>query len=129
MYDRDRDHATMVDWCDAHGSVAAPAAFLPPLGVVVERGDKELAMLFLYYSLSCPVAFVDNAVTRPKLSLKESVDALSFAFAYLNNEAQANGYAVIVAHVSPSLAKFMGRCGFNTQQEGLVRMFASTDSA
>lgn len=129
MFERERDYPTMVEWCDAHGTQAAPAALLPPLGVVVERAGKDVAMLFLYFSLSCPVAFIDGAVTAPKTPVRQTVEALGTAYGYLKNEANVNGYSVMLAHVSPAFAKFMGRYGFNIQQEGMVRMFALTGEA
>jgi hypothetical protein len=123
MFDRDKDHATLVEWCDAHGTVATPAVFLPPLGVVTQMDGQDAAMLFVYYALSTPVAFVDCAATRPKLPLKDSVACLEFAYNFLKSEAKHDGYAVMLANVTKPFARLMGRVGFQTQEEGLTRMF------
>jgi hypothetical protein len=129
MFDRDKDHAMLAEWCDAHGSVVTPACLLPPLGVVVQQGDTDSAALFFYMALACPVGFVDCAATRPKLSMKESIDCFEFAMNFLKNEARVNGYAVIICHSSKPVARVMGRLGFNTAEEGLVRTFATTDAS
>ena len=127
MFDRDKDHAMLAEWCDAHGSAVTPACLLPPLGVIVQMDGVDTAALFLYMALSCPVAFVDCAATRPKLSMKESINCFEVAMGYLKSEAKINGYAVILCNSSKPVARIMGRLGFNTTEENLVRTFAVTD--
>lgn len=128
MYDRDKDHAMLVEWCNQHGAQATPACLLPPLGVIVQRDAQDSAALFLYYCLSCPVAFLDCAVTRPKLSPKEAIRCFEFAIGYLKNEAAQNGYGIILCHASKAIARVLGRTGFDTAEEGLVRMFSVTSN-
>lgn len=128
MFDRDKDHAMLVEWCDAHGAMATPAALLPPLGVVVQRDGVDSAALFLYMAVSCPVAFLDCAATRPKMTTAESIACFECAINYLKGEAKHNGYAVILCHSSKAVARALGRLGFNATEEGLVRTFVAADS-
>lgn len=128
MYDRDKDYAMLVEWSDAHGVVASPAALLPKLGVIVQRDGVDSAALFLFMDNSCPVAFIDCAVSRPKLSTKEMIECFDFAIEFLKGEARIGGYAVILTHCTKAQARVLGRLGFNTNEEDLVRMFISTDS-
>lgn len=129
MYDDDKDHSLLVDWCNAHGAEPTPASLLPPLGVVVQMNGEDAAMLFLYYALSAGVAFVDAAATRPKLSAKQAIDCFGCALEFLKAEARQDGYAVIMANVSKPMSRCLSRLGFYTQEEGMVRMFmpASAD--
>jgi hypothetical protein len=126
MYDAEKDHALLVEWCEAHGAQATPPNLLSPLGVVVQQNGQDCAMLFLYYALSAGVAFVDGAATRPKLSAKEAIDCFEFAIEYLRQEARHQGYAVMVANVCPAIARCLSRIGFYRQEEGMVRMFMPT---
>jgi hypothetical protein len=127
MFDRDKDHALLVDWCNAHGGEVTPAHLLPPLGVGVQMDGEDAAMLFLYYALSAGVCFVDCAATRPKLSLKDSIACFDVAIGYLKGEARHNGYHVMLAHAPAPVARCLSRIGFQTNKEGLVRMFMLTD--
>ena len=128
MYDRDKDYAMLVEWCDAHGATISPAALLPKLGVIVQRDGEDSAALFLFMDNSCPVAFIDCAVTRPKLSTKEMIECFDCAIGFLKSEAQINGYAVILTHCTKAQSRVLSRLGFNTNEEDLVRMFIPTDS-
>jgi hypothetical protein len=124
MFDRDKDHAMLVEWCEAHGADATPRNLLPPLGVVVQRDGEDSAALFLYFALSCPVAFLDCAVTRPKLALKDAMQCFDFAITYLKAEAKENGYAVILCTAPKAVSRMLERSGFNRAEEGLARTFA-----
>ena len=126
MFDRDKDHAMLAAWCEEHGTQATPLGLLPPLGVIVQRDGEDSAALFLYYSLACPVAFLDCAVTRPKLPLKESTRCFDMAITYLKHEAAENGYSVILCHAPKAVSRLLGRSGFDTAEEGLVRTFSVT---
>jgi hypothetical protein len=126
MFDRDQDHAMMVEWCDAHGATASAAAFLPRLGVIVQMDGVDSAALFLFMDNSCPVASIDCAATRPKLSTKDAIACFEFAIGFLKSEARHNGYAIIMAHAPKAQARILSRLGFNTNEEGLVRMFIPT---
>lgn len=127
MFDRDKDHALLVEWCNAHGGEVTAAHLLPPLGVVVQQDGEDAAMLFLYYALSAGVCFVDCAATRPKLSLKESIACFDVAIGYLKSEAHHNGYQVMLAHAPAPVARCLSRIGFQKNKESLVRMFCLTD--
>jgi hypothetical protein len=126
MYDAEKDHALLVEWCEAHGAEAFSSALLPKLGVIVQQDGKDSAALFLYMDNSCPVAWIDCAVTRPKLSAKDAIQCFGCAIEFLKSEARINGYAVILAHVAKAQARVLGRLGFNTNEGGLVRMFMQT---
>jgi len=126
MFDKEKDHALLAEWCDAHGESVTPAALLPPLGVIVQADGEDAAALFVYYALSAGVAFIDGAATRPKTSLKDMIAYFDFAIGFLRQEAQRDGYAVLVAQVRPSVARCLSRMGFYTQEEGMVRMFMPT---
>jgi hypothetical protein len=126
MFDRDKDHAMFSSWCDAHGASATPAALLPPLGVVVQMDGQDSAALFLYYALSCPVAFLDCAATRPHLPLKDAIRCFDFAITFLKREAQQDGYGLIMCHASKAVSRVLGRIGFDTAEEGMVRTFSAT---
>lgn len=126
MFDREKDHATLVEWCESHGVAATPTPLLPPLGVIVQRDGQDAAMLFMYYALSAGIAFIDAAATKPKMSVKDTVACFEFAIGFLRQEAKQDGYAVIMAHASPAVARCLSRIGFYTQEEGMVRMFMPT---
>lgn len=128
MFDHAKDYTMFSQWCESHGSTASPAALLPKLGVIVERDGMDSAALFLFMDNSCPVAFIDCAASRPKLSTAEMTECFNAAIGFLKSEAQINGYTVILTHCTKAQSRVLSRLGFSTNEEDLVRMFMPTGS-
>lgn len=66
---------------DGDGGGPAAHVYLPPCGVVVEEeNDRPVAVLFCFEPVGVQTAFVDCAVTRPGLTVKQAERALLLAF-------------------------------------------------
>lgn len=122
MYDPDKDHPMIMEWCVAHGHVGIPANILPKLGVVVQADGEDVAALWLYMDNSTGVCFAEHPITKGNISVKLAKQALTLAIEYLKNEARANGYWVMRVFTLPAIARTLKQCGFGKDGEGYVSM-------
>jgi len=122
MYDAEKDHGMILQWCAAHGHVGIPVNVLPKLGVVVQADGEDVAALWLYMDNSTGVCFAEHPITKNGVGLKLAKDALGFALTYLKNEARANGYWIMRVFTLPAIARTLKNFGFRKDTEGLVGM-------
>ena len=106
------DLPMVADWWRAHGEGEFPAALLPPLGVVIQRGAVAVAALWLFMAVGCGVCFAEFPVSKPGLSMRESRDAFGVALGALEAAAVANDYGVMICHTLPPIARMMRGLGF-----------------
>lgn len=102
----------VADWWRTHGEGEFPAALLPPLGVIVQRGASSVAALWLFMAAGCGVCFAEFPVSAPGLSMRESRDAFGVALGALEAAAVANDYGVMICHTLPPIARIMRGLGF-----------------
>ena len=79
MYDPDKDHPMIMQWCVDHAHVGIPANVLPALGVVVQADGEDVAALWLYMDNSTGVCFAEHPITKGNISVKLAKQALTFA--------------------------------------------------
>jgi hypothetical protein len=122
MYDAEKDHGMILQWCEEHGHIGIPANVLPKLGVVVQAVGEDIAALWLYMDNSTGVCFAEHPITKRGTGIKLAKDALCFALAYLKNEARTNGYWIMRVFTIPAISRFLKSAGFKKDGEGFVSM-------
>lgn len=122
MYDPQKDHPMIMQWCADHGHAGIPANILPKLGVVVQADGEDIAALWLYMDNSTGVCFAEHPITKGGIDMKQAKNALVFALNFLKAEAKANGYWVMRVFTKPAIARSLRECGFRKDTENLVSM-------
>jgi hypothetical protein len=122
MFDPDKDHAMIMQWCVDHGHVGIPANVLPKLGVVVQADGEDIAALWLYMDNSTGVCFAEYPITKAGLSVALMTSALRCALDFLKQEARINGYWIMRVFTIPPLARLLKAEGFRKDTEGLIGM-------
>lgn len=124
IIEKERDHATLAGWWEAHAFPAVPAAVLPKLGVMAERDDGTgLAAAFVYQDNSVGVSWLEWLVTNPEATGRESLAAIGAVVEFLANEVKGLGYGVMLTSCrQQGLARIYQRHGFLPTDEGVVHM-------
>ena len=122
MFDADKDHPMIMQWCVDHGHVGIPAKVLPKLGVVVQADGKDVAAVWLYMDNSTGVCFAEYPITKGGISVKLAKSALLFAMTFLKSEAKINGYWVMRVFTLPAISRCLKAAGFRKDGEGFVSM-------
>lgn len=112
-------------WAEFHGRKLNEEV-LPPLGVIVSRGGKPEAALFVYLSVGVGVAFLEHAMTRPMLTPRKARESLMHATSAVVAAArdQGDGYNVFIAYTVPAIARTLERNGWTPtgQRESLCHL-------
>jgi hypothetical protein len=122
MYDAEKDHGMILQWCAAHDRVGIPANVLPKLGVVVQADGEDVAAVWLYMDNSTGVCFAEYPITKGGIGVKLAKNALFFAMTFLKSEAKINGYWVMRVFTLPAISRFLKSAGFHKDGEGFVSM-------
>jgi hypothetical protein len=122
MYDPDKDHPMIMQWCVDHGHVGIPANVLPKLGVVAQANGEDVAAVWLYMDNSTGVCFAEYPITKGGVSVKLAKSALLFALAFLKAEAKINGYWIMRVFTIPAIARTLENAGFRKDVKGLIGM-------
>ena len=107
------DYERIKDWWEMKNPSIFTETTLPPLGVVVEINGSPAVALWCHLSVNIGVAFIENAVSRPRLRLHKSTKAFGVAVHALESAAKDLHYGLFVCNVSPALARILqNRLGF-----------------
>src|SRR5688572_28477342 len=101
-------------WWSAHTSERAIVPeMLPPVGVVVERDTEPVAALWCHLSAGVGIAFLENPVTRPGLTLAEASRAMKYALGTIEAICETHDYGLMIVNTLPQIARWLERkCGF-----------------
>jgi hypothetical protein len=116
------DFQTVAAWWWARHGYPFPEILLPPLGVVVNRGHEPVAALWAYQSVGIGVAFLEFAITRPGLSLREAHAAMGFALMAVELILTRDNYSVIRCFAGPAVARAAKRHGFHGEHGNLTKI-------
>lgn len=122
MYDAEKDHPTIMQWCADHGHVGIPANVLPKLGVVVQADGEDVAALWMYMDNSTGVCFAEYPVTKAGVGLKLARRAFVTALDFLKSEARINGYWLLRVTTLPAIARILSGQGFVVDNSNMVSM-------
>jgi len=107
------DYQELSSWWFERHKEPFPEALLPPDSVMVCRGGKTLAMLSVYLSYGIGVAFLEFAVTRPGLGIKDAREALEAALEGCIALAHSRGdYSIFRCSTIPAIGRFLKSLGF-----------------
>ena len=112
------DYQTANDWWQSRHGEPLAETVLPPLGVMVERDGKPIAALWCYESFGIGVAFLEMPLTRPGLSVREAMQALSLAVEACVRIAKAHAkegggdVSLFKCYTLPGIAHVLPRLGF-----------------
>lgn len=120
------DYDMLCGWWYAHGKPSRPEIFLPKCGVVCEFNGNPIAALFLYMDNSCGMCMADNAVSAPKLPLKQALIAFRHCISCLKNIAAGFGYHTIAVFTTKGIAKVLKKQGFETTNTNLQMLCSLT---
>lgn len=126
FYEPEPDYEMISDWFAVHGAKCPPAEILPKLGVVCQMNGEDVAALWLYMDNSVGVCWAEYPVTRPKLQLRQSREALKHLFTYLRRVACSNAYPIMRVTTIPAIARYLEHFGFKADMTGLVSMVGVT---
>jgi hypothetical protein len=126
FYDPENDYAMISDWFAVHGAKCPPEQILPKLGVVCTMDQEPVAALWLYMDNSVGVCWAEYPVTRPKLKLSQSRDALENLFTYMRRFAASNAYPIMRVTTIAPISRYLERFGFKTEMTNLVSMVGIT---
>ena len=116
------DEAMLSEWWAVRHPEAFPAALLPPLGVIVLDEDGPACVLFCYESYGVGVAFLELAISRPRMSLEHSTECFKKAVEsciYLAGKlAQPPGdFRFFRCFTDPGIARILGGMGFTVDSK------------
>lgn len=104
------DWLTVSAWWAAHCSERQLIEkLLPPIGVMVERSGEPVAALWCHLSINVGVAFLENPVSRPGLSLLETAAAMSVALGAMESICRKHDYSLLIANTLPAIGRFLER--------------------
>lgn len=126
FYDSEKDYAMISDWFAVHGAKCPPAQILPKLGVVCTMDGEDVAALWLYMDNSVGVCWAEYPVTRPKLKLTQSREALQNLFTYMRRFAASNAYPIMRVTTIPPIARYLEHFGFKAEMDNLVSLVGVT---
>jgi hypothetical protein len=75
----DEDYEMAQAWTQAHGREFVPAKWLPRTGFIIVYNQEPVLMFWVYFEISCPVAFIDWVISRPKSPHRLVRQALVYA--------------------------------------------------
>lgn len=139
-FDADRDYEMICEWFKGHkrsfsdNTEAIPKDILPPLGWVVFNVDvenneeEELAAVWLYLAMGAPVCFIEHVITKPGISAKTAKLALLHVATSCKATALSLGYALMVAHTIPVIARYMKNQGWFKAADDTVTMYTATNT-
>jgi hypothetical protein len=121
------DIPMMETWNNAHTGHGITPARIPPLGVVVNGEDGEpAAMLFAQMAVDRPVAYLEDPVSRPGLSVPIVLQHFMEGLGALKASLAALGYDVIVANTTAPFARILKRWGWTQREDGLIKLETAT---
>lgn len=126
FYEPEADYEMIADWFACHGEPAPPAVVLPKLGTICTMDGEDVAALWLYMDNSIGVCWAEYPVTKPKLKLTQTREALTHLFTYIRKVAASNNYAIMRVTTIKPFARFLSKMGFKTDRENLVSMVGLT---
>ena len=121
------DYDMICDWWAAHHRSIRPMHYLPKCGVICEINSKPASALFLHMDNSCGMCMIDHAVSRPKLSLANSMLAFKHSISCLRKVSREFGYHSVWICTYPGIARILARLGFYELSRNQVAMVGSTE--
>jgi|GEM_PF-2154581 len=109
------DLSLISEWWSTHEKGRLPLELLPPTGFFVLKDDQPVAVVFLYLSVGVGVAFLEWAVSKPELSLKEARQAFDVLMDFTKVYLTDLDYGVIWANTLPGIARALKQHGFTSQ--------------
>ncbi len=101
------------NWWDAHAHGShLVEPMLPPVGIIIEHDGQPACACWLYMAVGIGVCWVEHAVSRPGLKLREAKEAFRLAIHALEVIAKSHDYGVMIAHTLPAIARTLRGFGF-----------------
>lgn len=119
------DYPLICEWWAGHdsGRGCPLLCMLPKLGVVALLGGVPVGAMWLFMDNSVGVCWPEFPVVRPGLQFAESRRVFDVLLGFLEAEARALGYGVMMLYTLPAIARELRRRhGFTEMREGLVMM-------
>lgn len=119
------DFELLYDWCHKRTGHPLNESRLPPMGIIVEdQNEYPIVALFAQLAVDRGIAFLEDPIARPGISLKESREAFDYAFEALKSALKANNYTGIVAHTPfPQIVRELERRhGFTAVSNELTKL-------
>ncbi len=116
------DFPTVNAWCIEHKGHDMDERRMPPLGVMVEDQRGARCALFSHMAVSRGVAFLEDPVSRPGLSLIEARAGFSYALGAIKEALAALNYTHIVCHTIPAIGRELERNHGFARQGERIRM-------
>ena len=109
---RKTDEPMIADWWDYRNNFPFPFALLPPLGIIAELNGEPSACCWLYMAVNVGVCWIEHAISRPKLSFRQSRTAFGLVVGTLEAAAKDNDYGYMIAHASTPVTRVLKGFGF-----------------
>lgn len=121
-YFTEGNYGELCGWWDKHQHAIIPFTSLP-LGVVVSKENKKLAMAFIYTMDGCDVAQLAWTTSNPENSARESYQSVDLAIdALLQIAEKKNKKLILCFSASKGLSKILNRKNINTQKEHVLNI-------
>ncbi len=115
------DHGEIIArWWTAHTGRVFQHALLPPVGLVGSDEHGPCCAVWLYMSVGIGVAFLENPVTRPGLSMRKAKLALTTLFKATEEVALTHDYGLIMCHSKLAGKKMMESIGYSFMPETFI---------
>ena len=125
-FDPAKDFPMVDAWHKLHGGRGLNVALLPPVGVVVHMNGEPVACVFMHLSVGVGVAFLEDPVSRPILTVAESKAAFAHALPLLEKIALENDYGIFLVNTPPAIGRFLETQGFTiADNRPKITMFKS----
>lgn len=113
------EYPKLCSWWKDHGALAVPQEILPPDAWIAESGGVEIAASFLYVAKG-NIAVIEWTTTNPRCAYsRDLVEAVKGLYAKLEEEAKAEGCAMVLSFVKPngSEQRIMAKAGYVTSTD------------
>jgi hypothetical protein len=101
------DYEMVCDWWRDHGRCPIQWEFLPSCGYIAEDHSRPLAAAWLFFDTSTPTCFIGQAVSRPKLTIRETSLAFRVLIDRLKYEAVISRAIIMMAYVPNGIARYL----------------------